>query len=176
MKPQTFFDYMVCFPLELMWRHPDIAIPVTEEAKIELMTIAGQESNWDARRQGGGGPARSYYQFEGAGGGSGEVLSRFPSQMATICEALDIPCDQNTVFEAMAWNGILQTCMARLLLWGDAAPLPAVGDVQGGWAVYQRNWRPGAPHPEAWPGNYQVAVDCLKASSFADFADFATRR
>ncbi len=34
---------------------------------------------------------------------------------------------------------------ARLLLWTDAKPLPAIGDEQGAWDYYLRNWRPGKP-------------------------------
>src|SRR5262245_18245844 len=98
MKPEPFLRYIVDIPLLLMSEVPEINIPVTDEARCIMHAIAGQESNWDARRQGGGGPARSYWQFEGMGGGTGEVLQKFPRQMEFVCNALDIPYDGNTVF------------------------------------------------------------------------------
>lgn len=130
-------------------------IPVTDQARVMVMAIAGQESNWRARRQIGG-PARSYWQFEKGGGVAG-LFAVTPTQLQAVCTHLDIPCDPTTVFEAMAWNDTLGCCMARLLLFTDPAQLPAVGDVQGGWSYYQRNWRPGAPHPEVWPAKYATA-------------------
>jgi hypothetical protein len=132
-----------------------VDIPITDNARVLLMAIAGQESDWRARRQIGG-PARGYWQFEEAGGVA-EVLATTPQQLGALCAALDIPVDRATLYEAMAWNDILACGMARLLLWQDPAPLPAVGDVQGGWDYYQRNWRPGAPRPDAWPAYYATA-------------------
>lgn len=129
----------------------------SDESRVLLMAIAGQESDWEARLQNGGGPARSFWQFEGAGGAVGEVFANTPTQLKAVCAYLFIPFDVAHLFESMAWNDTLAACMARLLLWTDAAPLPAVGDVQGGWNYYQRNWRPGAPRPEIWPARYAVA-------------------
>lgn len=127
-------------------------------ARVLSLAIAGQESAWAARRQGGGGPARSYWQFEGRGGGVGEVFAKTPKQLSAICTELDIPFDIATVFEAMAWNDVLAASMARLLLWQDPKALPAVGSVEEGWQYYLSNWRPGAPHPGVWPGRYGTAM------------------
>jgi hypothetical protein len=128
----------------------------SDEARVLIMAIAGQESDWMARLQNGG-PARSFWQFEGAGGGAGEVFADSPTQLKAVCDYLVIPFDVNDIFQAMAWNDTLAACMVRLLLWTDPAPLPAVGDVQGGWNYYQRNWRPGAPRPDVWPARYAAA-------------------
>jgi hypothetical protein len=68
-----------------------------------------------------------------------------------------------TCYEAIAWNGMLAASFARLLLWTDPAALPRVGDVQGGWDLYYRCWRPGAPHPEVWPDRYDTAMRLVKA-------------
>ena len=38
----------------------------------------------------------------------------------------------------------LDAAFARLLLWTEAPPLPAVGDVEGGFRYYLSAWRPGA--------------------------------
>jgi hypothetical protein len=132
-----------------------VKIPVSDAARVLTMTIAGQESNWAARRQIGG-PARSYWQFEQGGGVAG-LFHVTPHQLAEVCKYFDVPFDIQTVFEAMAWHDPLACCMARLLLFTDAAPLPAVGEVDQAWSYYQRTWRPGAPHPEFWAQKYAFA-------------------
>ena len=131
----------------------------SDEARVLTMTIAGQESDWAARLQHGG-PARSFWQFEQGGGVAG-VMGSTPALLQKICSYLIIPYDSNTIFQAMAWNDTLAACMARLLLWTDPAPLPAIGDVQTAWDYYERNWRPGAPHREIWDARYATAKALL---------------
>ena len=132
-----------------------------DKALVLLMAISGQESAWQHRKQIGG-PARSYWQFEKGGGVAG-VLSHAASKtkIAAVCSQLDIPCDVVTVYEAMAWNDTLAASMARLLLFTDPRALPAVGDQDAGWEYYIRNWRPGMPHPQAWPGRYAKAMEIV---------------
>jgi hypothetical protein len=145
----------------LQWMHDLLAIPYNNAARVIVHCIAGQETNWAARLQVGG-PARSWYQFEKGGGVHG-VLTHPASKdkIKTVCDALLINCDEDTVYEAMAWNGFLATAMARLLLYTDPAPLPNVGLVEQAWEYYERNWRPGAPHPEVWPDHYAVSQSLL---------------
>lgn len=133
-----------------------------DRSRVLSLAIAGQESAWAARIQGGGGPARSFWQFEGLGGGVGEVFQKTPTQLQAVCKELIIPFDVATVFQAMAWNDALAATMARLLLWQDPAALPAVGEVEAGWQYYLRNWRPGAPHPESWAGRYGTAMGLVR--------------
>jgi hypothetical protein len=147
----------------LYWLSLYAGVPMTDEARVEVLAIAGQETNWAARLQVGG-PARGWWQFEEGGGVSG-VLSHPASsaKIAQVCDALLIACDVETVYEACAWNGFLACSLARLLLWTDPAALPKVGDVEGGWSLYSRTWRPGAPHPDAWPSRYQTAMQLVLA-------------
>jgi len=130
-----------------------------DAARVLVMTIAGQESGWKERRQIGG-PARGYWQFEKGGGVAG-LFQATPQQLRAICVGLDIPFDQTVVFEAMAWNDTLAASMARLLLFTDPAPLPAVGDKDAAWQYYLRNWRPGAPHPASWSGLYDQSLAAM---------------
>jgi len=63
---------------------------------------------------------------------------------------------------------VLAAGLARLLLWTDRPPLPALQDVEGGWQLYLRTWRPGAytrgtPALRAelrakWGRNYSAAL------------------
>jgi hypothetical protein len=137
---------------------------VGDDARVALLAIAGQESGFKERRQIGG-PARSYWQFESGGGVAG--VMGFPTtrpMLVKLCAGLDIPYVRATVFEAMAWNDRLGCAMARFLLYTDAAALPAVGQQDAMWDYYLRNWRPGKPHPEAWPANYRAATAAVAAS------------
>lgn len=122
------------------------------------LAIAGQESAWEYRLQVGG-PARSFWQFEKGGGVRG-VLTHPASRdkIRAACKELGVSFDEATVYHDMADNDILAACMARLLLFTDPRALPAVGEVEEGWNYYFRNWRPGAPHPEFWPGRYGTAM------------------
>lgn len=159
MTPETMLHRIVGPTLTFMSMSPSIAVPQSKEAAVLVLTIAGQESAWKHRRQQGG-PARGFWQFENMGGVA-EVMQKTPRQLGTVCASYDIPYDQPVIFEAMCWNDTLACAMARLLLWQDPAPLPALGDREGGWNYYVRNWRPGAPHPDLWGGLYTQAVAAL---------------
>jgi hypothetical protein len=130
-----------------------------DRARVLLMAIAGQESDWRYRRQSGG-PARSYWQFERFGGVA-EIMQKCPSQLAAVCGSLDIPVESALIFEAMTWNDTLAVAMARLLLWQDPAALPGLGQRDEGWHYYERNWRPGLPHPDKWPACYRTAMELV---------------
>lgn len=160
MTPDAFFARIVEPCLQSMATSPGIAIPVTDAARVLVMTIAGQESRWKERRQIGG-PARGFWQFE-FGGGVAEIFQRSRRQLSIVCAAQDVTCDAITVFEAMAWNDPLACAMARLLLWPYPGALPAVGDKEGAWQYYLKVWRPGAPHRESWDGLYDQAVAAMR--------------
>lgn len=156
MTPEAFFGRIVEPTLQFLAASPGIAVPVSPAGRVLTMAIAGQESAWAARRQIGG-PARGYWQFE-LGGGVDDVFRVTGRQLATVCAALDVPYDSRVVFEAMAWNDTLACAMARLLLWIDPAPLPAIGETEAAWQYYLRRWRPGAPHRHSWDARYGAAL------------------
>ncbi len=132
-----------------------------DRARVLIMAVFGQESAWQYRQQIGG-PAHGLGQFEKGGGVVG-VLTHPASRdkIKAVCAELGVPCDAESVYEAMVENDVLAAAMARLLLWTDPTPLPAVGAVQAAWEYYARNWRPGAPHPEAWAARYKTAIDVV---------------
>lgn len=170
MTPDAFYTRIVEPTIQYMAASPSIAIPATDAARVQVMAVAGQESRWQERRQLGvplypqriG--ARSYWQFESPWGGPvaiNDILQKTPVQIAAACKAFDITCDASSLYEACAWHDAIACVMARLLLWIDPAPLPAVGDTNGAWNYYCRNWRPGAPHPESWPAVYRDAMAAI---------------
>lgn len=136
-----------------------------DEARVMTLAIALQESALKDRRQVGGGPARSFWQFESGGGCVGVMTHKASAGPAMdVCKILLVPFERADVFEALAWHDHLSAAFARLLLFTDAAPLPALGDVDGAWEYYLRNWRPGKPHPDVWPGNYARAMQAVRGS------------
>ncbi len=133
------------------------------KARMMLLAIGLQESRFEHRRQIGG-PARGHWQFESGGGVRGVLMHKTSSyDAAKVCHARGVGSSTKEVYERLEHDDILACCFARLLLWTDAHPLPMIGDVEGSWDYYERNWRPGKPHPHTWPGLYQQAHNLLMA-------------
>ncbi len=124
-----------------------------------LLAIGLQESRLTHRRQIGG-PARGLWQFERGGGVRG-VLEHPSSKAlaAAVCEARGVEPIASRVYDALEDDDVLAAAFARLLLWTDPKPLPAMGDTQAGWDCYIRTWRPGKPHRRTWDALYAQAAD-----------------
>src|ERR1044072_3822106 len=123
-------------------------------AKIWLMTIAGQETNLTARKQMGGGPATSYWQFEQAGVDA--VLRAQPKLAEAVLATCDI--DASEVHAALQYNDSVACAFARLLLWSDPAALPLASNTAAGWNAYLKTWRPGKPDAARRPPGHSVAM------------------
>jgi hypothetical protein len=128
-----------------------------------LMAIAGQESGWTDRVQVPGGQARGFWQFERSGALHGVMSGPHAHWISDICYEYDIPSDQATVYEAIAWQDPLAYAVARLTLWMDPAPLPLIGDIDGAWATYLRVWKPGKPDRTRWNVIYSLAETEIRA-------------
>lgn len=115
------------------------------QAVVTLLAIQLQEAPNQEQRQIGG-PAAGIWQFE-EGGGIAGVL-RHPASRTyalSVCKALGVEPTKEAVYAALQTNDdVLDAAFARLLMWTDAAALPALGDVTGAWQLYLRTWRPGA--------------------------------
>lgn len=122
--------------------------------------IAAQETNLRARVQYGNGPAHGLWQFERGGGVVGVLNHHTTADTAReLCNAFTVLHTSLAVWRALPLNDHLAACFARLLLWTDARPLPAIDDADGAWAYYIRNWRPGKPHPSRWAAHYAAALE-----------------
>jgi len=133
------------------------------EARVLLLAIGLQETGFETRYQvtngGGVGPARSFWQFEL--GGAAKGVCRHPASrahMKRLCEATGCEFTPAALWRAIASDDVLAAGAARLLLLTDPRPLPKLGDVAKAWDYYERNWKPGKPHPEKWPLLYQRAL------------------
>ncbi|MFB8829040.1 hypothetical protein ACE0DR_05925 [Azotobacter sp. CWF10] len=134
-------------------------------AEVLLLAIGLQESGLTHRQQIDG-PARGLWQFEQGGGVRGVLqhpLSR--PHALTICDARGVFPAAPAVYAALEHDDILAAAFARLLLWTDPAPLPAVGEVGAAWDLYLRTWRPGKPHRNRWDSCYAQAMDALERAA-----------
>lgn len=134
-------------------------------ARVLLVAIGMQESRFRHRYQivagqpGAKGPARGFWQFERGGGVQG-VLSHPASfwWARGVCSVRKVSPESQPVWEALERDDVLAAAFARLLMWTDTRPLPAVGDARGAWEMYLRVWRPGKPHERTWQDCYDAAM------------------
>lgn len=114
------------------------------QAEVMLLAIGLQESRFEHRRQIGG-PARGFWQFERGGGVAGVL--RHPTSRAAalaVCRERGVEPESEQVFQSLERDDVLAAAFARLLLFTDPAPLPALGECAKAWDYYLRTWRPGA--------------------------------
>lgn len=136
-----------------------LGIPSTPRSLVMLLAIGLQESRFTHRRQVNNGPAMGFWQFERGGGVRGVL--RHPASKAkalALCAARSVEPAEGVVWAALQADDVLAAGFARLLLLTDPAPLPEISDAAGAWAYYERNWRPGKPHPQTWADLHQQAV------------------
>jgi hypothetical protein len=140
------------------------------KARLMLLAIGLQESNFEHRyqvtnRPGVKGPARGLWQFESGsqtskGGVWGVYLHKDGHEpLRNLCRARDCGFDPRVIWAQLEYDDVLAAGVARILLWTDRRPLPEIGEEQQAWDCYERNWRPGKPHPEKWPKNYEAALN-----------------
>lgn len=137
----------------------------TPAARMMLFAIAQQESGMIYRRQMPTGPARGLWQFE-AGGGVRGVLTHKSSRFwaRSALQARSISADTKTAWAALETDDVLAAIFARLLLFTDPRPLPAVHPSSGGaaWDYYIRNWRPGKPHRDRWNASFALGLELAR--------------
>lgn len=131
------------------------------EATVMLLAIGLQESRFEHRQQIGG-PAHGFWQFERGGAVRGvlEHEDTRPHAMGACTIRGCIPSAE-AVYRRIVEDDLLACAFARLLLYSDPQPLPAVGMEKQGWDLYLRTWRPGKPHARTWGEHYQAARGAL---------------
>lgn len=134
------------------------------EARLMLLAIALQESGLRAREQQGG-PARGLWQFER----NGVLAVMHCLQTADIvfnwCDENGVTYGSNAIYERLALDDELACVFARLLLWSDPRPLPAVGDAMSAFNCYERTWRPGRPSYTRWRDTaYPQALSAIQGA------------
>jgi hypothetical protein len=137
------------------------------KARLMLLTIGLQESKFLHRAQvlngGGKGPARGFWQFERGGGVKGVMNHHATTGHAhRLCADRGVAWDSSAIWAKLETDDLLACGFARLLLYSDPKPLPAIDDVNAAWELYaERTWRPGKPHRETWDGHHEAACQAL---------------
>lgn len=122
------------------------------QGRVQLLATGQQESLFLHRRQLVGtppraaGPAKSFWQGEQGGGMVHGVRVHATTRdlAAELYRARGVEANDAAIWNAIEFDDVLAAGLARLLLWSDPRPLPAVGDEADAWALYLRTWRPGA--------------------------------
>lgn len=132
-----------------------------DAARRMLLAIGLQESGFRTRRQLGG-PAHGLWMFEKAGVAA--VLTHRASRVhaQAICAARGVPATAVAVYGQLEHDDVLACAFARLLLFTDPYPLPALDDEADAWELYLRTWRPGKPRREDWTGNDATAREAIR--------------
>jgi hypothetical protein len=113
-------------------------------AKLMLRAINRQENPQRLEQQVNG-PARGDYQFEKSGGVKGVMTHSAASEHTmNVCKARGVAFKAEAIYQAIGTDPVLAAALARILLWTDSKPMPAIGDAEGAWGMYLRVWRPGA--------------------------------
>lgn len=143
----------------------------SNEARVMLYAIGLQESRLRVRAQivagrpNAKGPARGLWQFEQLGGVRG-VLTH-PTTRGEARRTIDrfsLYPESRQVWLAIESNDELAAIFARLLLWTDPAPLPALGDRREAWEYYLRTWRPGKPKAATWDAYYNTSLEFVTST------------
>lgn len=140
----------------------------SREARVLLLAIGLQESQFTARRQLVGnpprptGPAKSFWQGEIGGGmvHGVRVHKATRAHAAKLYEARGVEPIDREIWNTIEHDDVLAAGLARLLIYSDPFTLPKLGDSAAAWRLYaDRCWRPGKPHPETWAGFYKQALE-----------------
>lgn len=150
---------MRLFPVALDMLGPGYDTP---EARAMLLAVALQESACVHRVQHGGGPAKSFWQFEPIG--IAGLFSNAKSRAALMVAVGDmaVKFDVTSIHAAIEHNDVLAIICARRLLAQIPEQLPEEDEAVKAWDQYLSAWRPGKPRPEKWQFNYARAWQIVK--------------
>ena len=150
-----------------------LGLTPTDDVRRFMLCVALQESgpDLDARYQNSPatdpGPARGWWQFEQGDATSRAgvygVMTHKASGLYSVkmCDIYHVVPDPACVWRALEGHDMLAGAFARLLMLTDPWPVPNAS--VAGWECYcDRLWRPGKPHPETWPTNWQTATNTVQ--------------
>lgn len=140
------------------------------EARVLLLAIPAQEAGHAGviqYRQQIGGPAHGIYQMEQGSPTHPTLIGGVLASQETgsyaraVCHLQGVAATPAAIYAALLLDDLLAAAFARLGLWMEPFPLPALADQDDAWLAYCQVWRPGRPRPDAWPANYQAALQVI---------------
>jgi hypothetical protein len=140
------------------------AAMASPEASALLLAIGLQESQFLERRQGDGGPARGFWQFEEIGIRGVLEHSAATRPIGTALAELRYPGPPlaHGCWQRVEHNDVLAAAFARCLLWTLPGRLARQDEPQRAWNLYIDGWRPGKPRPQTWDAYYDEAWDRVR--------------
>lgn len=167
MNPKIFHDVITLACGEIFDRKYS-----TPPARAQLLTTGLIESEFEARGQivdvrrewwQQDGPAASYYQIERIGIRGVMEHHNGRKLLQRVCDKLGYPMDLEVLFEAIRYDIILATAIARLILWLHPEPLATADEPRKAYEQYLATWRPGKPKPfDVWATYYWLAWDIVE--------------
>jgi hypothetical protein len=158
------FDKKTLIPALDWFRNLVVEVPVKRDSHVLIHAICGQESNWTERLQKPVPYAHGFAQFERMGGVKGVLQHPATKAIAKrLCDNYNIPATPTGVWVTIGLpeGDNLAIAFARLLLFTDPRPLPAVGDVEASREYYERNWQPGKKDAERWRRVYPQSLKAV---------------
>lgn len=134
------------------------------QAAAQILAIGLQESTFAHRVQVPKDHAHGLWQFEKEGGVK-EVLTHAVTMpiILPICDLLLVAPTSDAVWKAIVHNDVLACCFARCLLYLDPRTMPFPDQIEKGWDIYEKRWRPGTPHRMEWNFNFTKAWELVDA-------------
>jgi len=136
----------------------------TRAARRLVFAAAYQESEVKFRRQGGGGPARGFAQFElggpdkpGAGIRGVLVHKSAGYYLKDALKKLNLPTNYQELHPVLEWNDMATVLASRCLIWTLPQVLPATE--LDAYRQYDSAWRPSAKRPHDWPVSWRIACE-----------------
>ena len=137
----------------------------TPEARVMLLAISAQEAGDQGQvryRQQIQGPAHGLWQNERDGMVKGVLAATETASYArSACFLQGVAATPPAVYAALLTDDLLAAAFARLGLWANPFPLPALGDADDAWLCYCQTWRPGKPRLSDWAENYAAALQVI---------------
>lgn len=150
---------------------PILGMMDSPRARGLLLKIAGVESAFTDRIQKPVGYAHGFWQCEKYGAVANVLGGITRPPFLKVCLACGVDPNVTAVFAAIVTNDALAYAVARLNLWPDPAPLPAIADEAGGWDYYKRIWRPGKPDRHRWAAVHAQVIGILRDPGSEDEAE-----
>lgn len=152
--PEQFLEYVIQPTL----RHLAAAIPRLDSLASEQLMLgtALVESNLDALKQRGGGPALSVFQIEPAT--FDDIYGRYlRARAALLTQIQDLRIPAFTPTEQLAGNPFFACGIARMKYWMVPEPLPPAGDLEALGHYWKRYY-----NTEEGAGNAQYFADLYR--------------
>lgn len=135
------------------------------QARVMLLAFGGQETGYRTRVQLGGGPGHGFWQNEPEGVADVIANDAVVRDALGLCARCAVSPVGKDAYWALTTDDAFACAIARLMLFCDPHRLPELGDQDGAWECYLRNWRPGKPRPQDWSANYAAALAAVQADA-----------